>query len=621
MSGILAVLRTDGAPVSSALVERLTRSMELRGPDAQKTWCQGPIGLGHTLLRTTYEAQHERQPFTLDGHVVIAADGRVDARNELIEALGPEHPVSKSAPDVELMLRAYHRWGDRCVEHLLGDFAFAVWDGPRRRLFCARDHMGVKPFYYAHVGRWLLVSSAIETLRLHPEVSDTLNDLAVADFLMFGFNQENSTTTFQDIQRLPPAHTLAWSDGDVSVKRYWTLPIEEPVYHRRDSDYVDEFKELVLKAVNDRLRVDRVGVFMSGGLDSPMLAATAKKALQSSPAPDPVHAFTFSYATLFRDPEREQADIVARYLDVPIHHYSQDERVGWFPEHCERYPEPCLASLDHDPERRCYEDLAAHSRVAFYGEGPDNALRYEWRSHLGRLHQARRFGRMISDIAKHVVAHRRVPLLPTIPRMVRERRDQDERLATFPTWLESGLVERLDLTRRWSTWCLKLDSSHPWRPIGYASLLIAQWQVLFEGAEPSYSCQSLEVRHPFVDIRVLRCMLRVPALPWCRSKHLVRVALRGEIPEKSRCRAKAPLAGDPCLATFKRIGAPELGGGARCEKYGALESFRSDSPADVQGKLRLVGLAHWLDRRARGHSGNVQKENASDTESAIAPVS
>src|SRR5262249_44415654 len=152
MSGIVGVLHLDGAPIEPGLLERLTASLAFRGPDAQKIWLGGHVGFGHTLLKTTEEAEHEAQPFRLDGRTWIVADAGVDARRDLIAALGArgqEPPAGLAATDVELLLRAYLAWGEGCVEHLLGDFAFAVWDGPRNRLFCARDHMGVKPFYYA----------------------------------------------------------------------------------------------------------------------------------------------------------------------------------------------------------------------------------------------------------------------------------------------------------------------------------------------------------------------------------------------------------------------------------------------------------------------------------------
>src|SRR2546427_8083032 len=114
---------------------QMTSFMTFRGPDAQEIWVGGNVGFGHTLLRTTDERQCARQPFTLDGHIWITADARVDAQSNLIAKLAARGEyVEHGASDAELLLRAYRTWGEDCVEHLLGDFAFAVWDGPRGRM-------------------------------------------------------------------------------------------------------------------------------------------------------------------------------------------------------------------------------------------------------------------------------------------------------------------------------------------------------------------------------------------------------------------------------------------------------------------------------------------------------
>jgi len=139
MSGIAGIVNFDGAPIDRDLLQRLTMSMTFRGPDAQATWIDGHVGFGHTLLRTTYEAETEQQPLTLDGKVWLTADARIDG-------------VRATSNDAELILQAYETWKTDCAKHLIGDFAFAIWDTTTRTLFCARDHFGVKPFYYARAG-------------------------------------------------------------------------------------------------------------------------------------------------------------------------------------------------------------------------------------------------------------------------------------------------------------------------------------------------------------------------------------------------------------------------------------------------------------------------------------
>ena len=172
MSGIAGIVNLDGAPVDRRLLESMSASIARTGPDAQQLWADGPVGLCHAMLRTTWEAEIESQPHTLDGGVWITADARVDSRPDLVAELTRAGRIVIGVPtDADLLLHAYHAWGNACVEHIIGDFAFAIWDGPRRRLFCAHDHFGVKPFYYARVGNSFVFSNVFRCVHMHPTVS------------------------------------------------------------------------------------------------------------------------------------------------------------------------------------------------------------------------------------------------------------------------------------------------------------------------------------------------------------------------------------------------------------------------------------------------------------------
>ena len=276
MSGIVGLVSLDVAPVDARLLGRMTDAVAYRGPDHQSTWSDGPVGFGHTLLSTTTEPSPDRQPTSLDGRVWIAADARIDGRNDLVQRLESRGRTDLgSATNAQLILHAYHAWRDECVRHLVGDFAFAIWDGPARRLFCARDHFGVKSFYYREAPGLFVFSNTLDCVRRHPESSDQLNDLAIADFLVGGVKQDESATSFEDVQRLPPAHTLIYEAGAVRMRAYWTLPTEGRVRYRHARDYVDRFSELFRDAVADRVGTSDVGVWASGGLDSTSILATA----------------------------------------------------------------------------------------------------------------------------------------------------------------------------------------------------------------------------------------------------------------------------------------------------------------------------------------------------------
>ena len=332
MSGFVAMLNSDGSPCDVALLRQLTEFLAFRGPDAHDIRAEGSVGLGHALLRTTREAEHERQPLSLDEKVWIAADARVDGRKELIRALAREAcnepPISSHAPDAELILRAYLAWGESCLDHLAGDFAFVIWDPSRRGLFAARDHFGVKPLFYSKTGSTLVISNTLDCIRQHPAVSDRLDDLAIADFLLFDGFQEPKATAFADIRRVPPAHLLTSEEGEISTRGYWELSVTEPVHYPQPSNYPERFSELLDAAVADRLRSESAGVLMSGGLDSTTVAASAKRILAHKGNPNGLRAYTAVFDRLIPHEERRYASLAAEFLRIPIEfEVSDDARI------------------------------------------------------------------------------------------------------------------------------------------------------------------------------------------------------------------------------------------------------------------------------------------------------
>jgi asparagine synthase (glutamine-hydrolysing) len=621
MSGIVGIVHFDGAPVDRNLLGRLTGFMAFRGPDAQEIWSQGKVGFGHTLLKTTDESKHERQPFTLDGQVWIVADARVDARPELIpqlQAHGHEN-LSSDATDVELILRAWQTWGSNCLEHLLGDFAFAIWDEPQQRLFCARDQMGVKPFFYAQIGQKLIFSSSLDCIRQHPAVSDRLNDLAIADFLLFDLNQDLATTSFADIQRIPPAHSAMWSASGMQLRRYWTLPIDEPVYFRKADDYVERFKELLDQAVDDRLRTKKVGVMMSGGIDSPTLAATACKILRrrssnfegrDCEARDcGVRAFTTVLDGVMDSNERYYAGLVAERLGIPIHFFDRSEKLidpDW--ERAEvRTPEPVLDATNLTLEREEYREMAAYSRVSFYGEGPDNALRHEWQAYLSYLLRQRHFARFAKSVCELVGRSRRIPFLGRIGRPLSARLRPEAQLSQCPEWLNQEFVSRLKLQERleeiehsWTAPC-----PHRWRPDAYRSFNGLLWDRLFAQSDAEVTGAAIELRHPFVDLRLLRYMLAVPVVPWCERKQLLRRAMKGSLPPPVLRRPKSPLVGAPQWEGTRRCGRSPLRPAAEFEKYVDFIRVSDQVNQDMMTfwvDLRPKALNYWLrNLRSKGH--------------------
>ena len=161
------------------------------------------------------------------------------------------------------------------MDYLLGDFGFALWDEENRLLWCATDHMGIRPVFYERHRHTVVASNTLDCVRLHPESSGRLNELAIADFLVHGFNLDSTSTVYADIGRIGPGCSASFQKDGTTARTYWDVPAEDPVLGRKPDEVISEFRDLLGKAVSDRIRTRRIAIYLSGGIDSPTLAATA----------------------------------------------------------------------------------------------------------------------------------------------------------------------------------------------------------------------------------------------------------------------------------------------------------------------------------------------------------
>jgi asparagine synthase (glutamine-hydrolysing) len=531
MSGIVGIVNLDGAPIDRDLLSRMTKFMSFRGPDGGEIWTEDNVGFGNTLLRTAPEVE---PMFVVAGDVCITGDIRVDDRED------------RDFRDTERIVGAYEKWGEECVEHLLGDFAFAIWDKRKRRLFCARDHFGVKPFFYARVGNSFIFSNTLNVLRLDPRVSDELNEKAVADYLELGLNQDLSSTIFRDIQRLPGGHTLSLANGSITTRRYWTPAAKTEIRFRKSEAYVEQFNELLSTAVKDRLRTDRVSISMSGGLDSTSLAVVARDLLQQ---PSKVQTFTTVYDSLIPDEERHYSTLAASSLGIPIQHLKADD-YSLFEERQRGdldVAEPFLLG----PLAGQFNDLlrlmAGHGRVALTGYDGDALMNERQRAYVASV--VRSFWSGIKRIKERQI-----------------------------------FVQRT--TNR--------------RPATIEALQSKVWAPLFEGYDPGSTRLALEVRHPFIDVRLVDYLLSIPAAPWCTNKHILRCAMKDQLPSAVVNRPKTPLAGDPALQLTRRTGVrwldhfevtPQL---THFVNLNLRRSQAEETPSALWANLRVFALNHWL---------------------------
>ena len=547
MSGILAIASRHKRPADPMLLQRMMAALARRGPDGSATWCSDAICLGHTLFRTVEDVEPLGLASLENGALWLAADARIDGRDALrreLTACGQVVPAN--APDEILILHAYRAWGETCPEHLLGDFAFILWDDRRHLLFAARDHFGVKPLYYAHTDDALLLSNSVAALRTHPALPDELDEEAVADFLLFGQYQDVTRTIYAAIRALPPAHALIWRAGAPSpqLRRYWSLPTDGEIRYKNPDAYVQHFRELLGQAVRDRLRTSRVSILMSGGLDSTSVAAMARAAGARS-----LRAFTLDsryYVQKEREifPSREAAD----HLHIPLSVINVDGYrlfEGW------DRPDWDIAQPQADPLWKLsvdlYRRMAEHGRVALTGQGGDPAL-YPSRGYLLTQLKGFRWRSLVAAFRHYHQATGQWPPLYLRTQLTGGRSDQRHRLRppAFDFWFQPDFVQRMRLPQRWEAWRAGMehlaDAPHPLRPEAWASLNAPLWAHLFTQAyDIETGGASLEFRHPYFDVRLIEYLLALPPLPWFEAKFIVRQALAGRIPETVRTRPKSVL--------------------------------------------------------------------------------
>ena len=330
MSGIAGLLYVDGRPARSEEIGAMTEAIAHRGPDGSGTWAGGSAALGHRLLHVTPESLHERQPVER-GPLVLVADARVDNREDLDRVLDlPRLAEGDTRTDPEYILAAYRKWGEDCVDHLVGAFAFALWDRDRQTLLLARDPMGVKPlFLYHQPGRTLAFASEIKSLLALAEVPQDLDEDRIAE-LLFLLPIGGERTIYRAIRHFPHAHVLTASPERVSQRQFWAPEVGPELRLPSDEAYAEAFREHMVEAVRCRMRsAFPVTSALSGGLDSSTIACIARDVLAER-GEGPLHTLSCIFPSMTGSDleaidEREYMQAVIDQGGIQPHYIRGDE--------------------------------------------------------------------------------------------------------------------------------------------------------------------------------------------------------------------------------------------------------------------------------------------------------
>lgn len=302
-----------GTQIDGSVLKAMVRSLGHRGPDDSGVWTNADTGLGHTRLAIIDLTAAASQPMTTeDDRYVLVFNGEIYNYRELRTELKQDGNVFRSASDTEVILLGYRKWGRDVLGKLRGMFAFAIWDNHRRQLFLARDRIGIKPMFYAPLGNAFVFASEIKAILAHPHVSLEMDPMALDSYLHLGY-VPGPNTIFRNVRALMPGHCAEWQDGSLQTNQYWAPNFKSLPHAGREEELVEELDEKLNDAVKSHLIADvPVGAFLSGGVDSSLVAAIAQRH-----SPEQLRTYTIGFSG--GGDERHFARTVAAHIHSDHH--------------------------------------------------------------------------------------------------------------------------------------------------------------------------------------------------------------------------------------------------------------------------------------------------------------
>jgi asparagine synthase (glutamine-hydrolysing) len=569
MSAVVGIFYLDGKPVTEIELERMLDCLLHRGSDGSGTWKDGAVGLGHRMLWTTPESLHERLPL-VDGsaELVVTADARIDNRDELIRLLEISSRPAEQIADSQVILAAYEKWGERCVDRLLGDFAFAIWDQRKQSLFCARDPLGVKHFYYYFgPNRVFVFASEIKALMCLPFVPRQLNELSIASHLLPVYD-DKASTFYKEILRLPACNSMTVDRNGIRFLPGWSPDLAREIKLRSNEEYSDAFRELFTESVRCRLRsAFPVGSMLSGGLDSSSITCVAGKLLASQ-GKGPLHTFSAIWPSIaaispkidelrFMQAVIAMGGFDAHYIHADdISPLAEWEKIYW-------HQDSTLSAPNIYMDWAIFKSAHEHgARVLLGGTDGDTVVSYGYEdlaafARRGRwltlLTESRALARSMPRRAhsfKQLVWKMGLrPLIPAYPRRWWRTLSGQPRNAgrdsALPAYakdrpINPDFARRIGLEKYLSQLEESLCSANPTpRETHWNDISSGDWSYILETFEKAGAAHSVDLRYPFFDRRLVEFCVALPPgqkLQNGYTRSILRRAMTGILPREVQWR-------------------------------------------------------------------------------------
>jgi asparagine synthase (glutamine-hydrolysing) len=555
MSGIVGLATFDGSEVDRGAVEAMAAAAPHRGLDGSLAWHGAGAAFAY-LRRRVLAAGSDKAGLAVGGGIVCVADARLDNRAALLQATAAPALRPGIAGEAEIILAAYRRWGIACAGRIVGDFAFVIWDAPRRTLLAARDPLGMRSLaYHVRPGASVAVATEIKQLLTLPHVPARLNEEAVIGDLVASFGAPDASF-YEEIRNVAPGHVLVVDGSGSRVERFWAPDPEYRVHFDDEREYADLVRERFVDAVRARMRTDHpLGILLSGGVDSGSAASAAGWLADRGmvPAPAALHAFCWAFERFPQADERAVSSLITdaygiARTDVPV---DDAGPLAGFPEHGPDRDDPMLGAFQPAIEHSLGAARDAGVRVLLGGDRGDLvlgdtgwdhvdlALARRWRDMLGELREHRRGTRdtVASILAGDLIA----------PVVARARRRSPA------GWLRWAMAARGGGTDHSPPWVRVSPPALPGSEAtpslaGFGFSRARRYDWIFTPlhvrgmawSERTYARHGITFADPFSDRPLVELALALPQAvinrPGDLSKPLMRAAMEGIVPPAARAR-------------------------------------------------------------------------------------
>ncbi len=550
MCGICGVIHFDGSPVEQANLTRMVETIHHRGPDDSGVWAEGNVGLGNTRLAIIDLSPAGHQPLANEtGDVWIAFNGEIYNFQPIRDGLIKRGHTFRSRTDTETIVHLYEERGIECLQALRGMFALAIWDGPKRELWLARDRLGKKPLYYFHDGLRLIFGSEIKCILAYPNVPRVLDRSVLPLYLTYGYVPAPQTI-FSGIRALRPGCWLRVAGSRVEENQYWSAPSANPpegskTFGRVEQDWAEALLEQLREAVRLRLISDvPLGAFLSGGLDS-----SAVVALMAEAASAPVKTFAIGFSGEPSFDETAHARVVAQHLGTDHHEFIvEPQTIDLIPKLAWHLDQP-FGDSSAIPTYLVSKLAREHVTVALNGDGGDELFAGYDRFRAARL--AGQYKRLPEWV------HRGVTELAKRWPQSTGYRDVGRRTLRFVTaarlplpqqylgWvgiMSPELVDGLTVdsgreqaTAHFQKYFPQLNGGDPVPTLLEVNLRSYLPDDLLIKADRLSMAASLEARSPFLDHVLVEFAATIPASLKLRggtSKYILKRAFEGKLPRE-----------------------------------------------------------------------------------------